>query len=246
MAGRRELDERPLSRRFARSRDCGKGRPEISSRFSEDPTMRVVTNAALFLPAIAAGLIFVADRAAGSTDEPELSGYTCCNFHFSEHTGSISDANWSALPMIPAGAPIRTMSYARYSIAVLIDYPFYSRKMRLDLDYGRQQNLADWARKMIVQDDPKRKMSGWPAPVRDAIRAGRIALGMTKEQVVIALGYPPAHETPTLDSAQWKYWYGRFDTFLVSWDESERVKDVIAEPQVRSAVMLLQAVRVDP
>lgn len=206
--------------------------------------MRVATNAALLLSTIAAGLVSVADTAAA--DEPELSGYTCCNFHFNEQTGSISDANWSALPMIPAGAPVRTVRYSRYSIAVLIDHPFYSRKMRLDLDYGRNQNLADWARRMIVTENPKRKISGWPAAVRDAIRAGRIAPGMTKEQVVIALGYPPAHETPTLNSTQWKYWYGRFDTFLVSWDESERVKDVIAEPQVRSAVMLLQAVRVDP
>jgi hypothetical protein len=206
--------------------------------------VRVAAIAALFLATSIAGLTSGPDATAGPTDEPELSGYTCCNFHYNK-TDSISDANWSSLPMIPAGAPIRTLSYSGYGITVLVDHPWYARKMRLDLDYGRKQNLADWARKMIVKDDPKRKIASWSAPVRDAIRAGRIAIGMTKEQAVIAVGYPPSHETPSLDSAQWKYWYGRFDTFLVSWDDLGRVKDVVAEPQTRSAVMLLEAVRID-
>jgi hypothetical protein len=43
-----------------------------------------------------------------------------------------------------------------------------------------------------------------------AIRAGTLRLGMTKTQVKLTRGYPPAHETPSLDGDQWKYWSNRF------------------------------------
>jgi hypothetical protein len=73
--------------------------------------------------------------------------------------------------------------------------------------------------------------------VRRAVSAGKVAIGMTREQVIVSLGYPPAHETPSLDVDRWKYWHGKLDPFLVVWDAQGRVRDVIADPQIRSAVM---------
>jgi hypothetical protein len=161
----------------------------------------------------------------------QLSGYTCCNLHYENDW--ISDANWSAMPMIPAGASIKVIDYGRYRINVEID----GRKMRLGQDYGRQQPLEGWARRVVVQDDPRRKIAAWPAPVRDAVRAGKVAIGMSKEQVLAALGYPPMHQTPSLDAPQWKYWHTGFGSYLVVWDAAGRVKDVIADPQTRFGVL---------
>lgn len=45
-----------------------------------------------------------------------------------------------------------------------------------------------------------------------AIKNGILQLGMTREQVVMARGYPPAHKTPSLDLNIWKYWSSRFFT----------------------------------
>jgi hypothetical protein len=46
--------------------------------------------------------------------------------------------------------------------------------------------------------------------MEDAIRAGTLRLGMTKTQVFLARGYPPGHETPSLDGDRWKFWSNRF------------------------------------
>lgn len=160
-----------------------------------------------------------------------LSGYTCCNLHYEGDW--ISDANWSSMPMIPAGASIKLLDYWNYRFTAEID----GRKMRLGLDYGRQESADAWARKIVIQQDPRPRIAAWPTPVRDAVRAGKILIGMNKEQVLISVGYPPKHQTPSLDAPQWKYWHTGFGTYLVLWDGAGRVTDVVADPQTRHAVV---------
>jgi hypothetical protein len=52
----------------------------------------------------------------------------------------------------------------------------------------------------------------------DAISSGTPRLGMTKTQVLLARGYPPSHETPTLDQTNWKYWTNRWVTQMLVFD----------------------------
>jgi hypothetical protein len=44
----------------------------------------------------------------------------------------------------------------------------------------------------------------------NAIKSGTLRVGMTKEQVIMARGYPPGHRTPSLDGDTWIYWSSRF------------------------------------
>jgi len=60
-------------------------------------------------------------------------------------------------------------------------------------------------------------LSAQPVPLekfddamQKAIKSGTLKLGMTKEQVVMARGYPPRHKTPSLDGDTWVYWSSRF------------------------------------
>ena len=50
---------------------------------------------------------------------------------------------------------------------------------------------------------------------RKYIRQGRVAKGMRKKAVLVAIGYPPITETPDLDMNVWTYWSGRFNRFKV-------------------------------
>lgn len=64
------------------------------------------------------------------------------------------------------------------------------------------------------------------AAERRAIDNGDIVEGMSKEAVLVARGYPPAHETPTLELDAWKYWRSRYDTILVRFDDNDRVSGI--------------------
>lgn len=65
----------------------------------------------------------------------------------------------------------------------------------------------------------------FPGDVRQAIEEGEIVTGMSKDAVLIARGYPPAHETPSLERDAWKYWRGRYNTVLVRFN-NDRVSSI--------------------
>lgn len=70
-------------------------------------------------------------------------------------------------------------------------------------------------------------LSLFSAEERDAIMAGRVIKGMSRKAVLAAIGYPPRHETPSLDANDWSYWSNRFNRFVVHF-KNDKV-DSIAE-----------------
>ena len=59
---------------------------------------------------------------------------------------------------------------------------------------------------------------------REQIKLGKVAVGMSKEAVIVAIGYPPAHKTPSLDMDQWRYWSSRFNTFVVHFANNKVIR----------------------
>jgi hypothetical protein len=72
-------------------------------------------------------------------------------------------------------------------------------------------------------------MQGGPqlSPVdRKGIQMGTALEGMTRQGVIYAMGYPPPHRTPSLDSERWIDWRNRFNTFAVVFDPSGLVMGI--------------------
>ncbi len=154
------------------------------------------------------------------------SGYTCCNFHYSNDW--INDGNYAQLPMIPAGTPIKLNRIDRYIAYVEID----GKKFRLGLDYGRTMETTEqWANKLIVHDDPKARLATYSPAVRKAIQNGQIMVGMTKEQVIMSLGYPMTNENPRLDAPFWRYWWSSWGEYKVHWNGAGRISEVTGHPE---------------
>ena len=168
----------------------------------------------------AAATFALAAQAALAQGLPE--GYTCCNFHHDRDW--ISDANWRYLPMIPAGAKIKVIDYGMNRASVEID----GKPMRIGQDYGRrEESLQQFIQKLVVKTDPKARIAKYPEKVRSAIRDGKVILGMTREQVIIAVGYPPTHRTPSLDSSVWNLWASRTGRYEVHFNGKGNVEKLV-------------------
>lgn len=63
------------------------------------------------------------------------------------------------------------------------------------------------------------------AKERANIEDGTVTVGMRKAAVIVARGYPPSHETPSLQRDQWKYWNNRWDTIIVKF-KNDRVVNI--------------------
>lgn len=159
--------------------------------------------------------------------------YTCCNLRY-DRDDWISDANWLNRPFVPAGTPIKL--YELRSDRAKVEVA--GRPMWLGLDYARKQlAFKDYAAKIALTNDPKPRIASYPAKVQAAIRDGQILLGMTKEQVTVSLGYPRLDKTASLDDARWFYTTWQDEIYAVEFDAEQRVRRVVATPDVQSQVL---------
>jgi len=79
-----------------------------------------------------------------------------------------------------------------------------------------QRDSVQLAKEMLAEQPTNIDLYG--KEMADAINSGTPRLGMTKTQVLLARGYPPSHETPSLDGPNWKYWDNRWVTHLFVFD----------------------------
>ena len=138
-------------------------------------------------------------------------GYACCNLRYSGDW--VSDMSSGELPFIPVGTQIlvREVEGARANVEA------DGKSYRFGHDYGRsQEKPPEWVDKLVVLDDPAEKLAKFPANIRAAVEAGKLARGMTKEQVIMAMGYPATSDTPKLDAPIWKYYWLRYP-LAVHW-----------------------------
>jgi hypothetical protein len=163
---------------------------------------------------------------------PLREGYTCCNLHHEDDW--ISDSNYGSLPFIPAGTPVKLKSYGRHRLHVEMD----GKEMRIGLDYGREQEtLEQFAEKLIVAEDPRPKIARFPADVREAIRFSQVVAGMSKEQTIIAVGYPQRDETVSLDAPVWNYWASSFGPYRVVWGKNGRIREIATDPATHARMV---------
>ena len=59
---------------------------------------------------------------------------------------------------------------------------------------------------------------------KKGIKEGKLVYSMSKKGVMMALGYPATHRTPSLDSNTWVYWTNRFTTFEVNFNDKGLVQ----------------------
>lgn len=80
--------------------------------------------------------------------------------------------------------------------------------------------------------EKKRNIGKHSAAVLKAIHKCRIIKGMTKDEVILARGYPPAHVTPSFSMNTWQYWYRRLEYGQVIFKDG-KVSDIVNDVQER-------------
>jgi len=143
------------------------------------------------------------------------SGYACCNLRYDGD--QIKDSNLGQLPFTAAGTPVRVKTIDDNVAQVDVD----GRPMRMVLENRGAETIQQWLARIVVGEDPRTRLAAFPPAVRDAIRAGKLAKGMTREQVIMAVGYPQTSDKLPLDGPHWRYWWSGFSPYYVYWSRDK-------------------------
>jgi hypothetical protein len=81
-----------------------------------------------------------------------------------------------------------------------------------------QEGIPKHLDRFFGKSCPRKKADALGSVDRQGITEGRALPGMTRAGVILAIGYPPEHATPSLDSGVWKYWRNRFGTRLIHFE----------------------------
>lgn len=173
---------------------------------------RVIVLVALFL--LLADTVLVA---AADVDYPLVGAsdvYTLVNLHPDEQRHRLYSVNYQQSGLIPRCSKVKIESVSKRKMTFrLLDGD-------REYDYVFHDTLRDPIPKHLDKVFGKkcdRNLEGMSEEDRRGIRAGSVLPGMTKRGVTLAIGYPPEHGTPSLDSDIWTYWKNRFAKMTVSF-----------------------------
>jgi hypothetical protein len=161
------------------------------------------------------------------TQAREEGVYTRYNLHYVVEHGTVkgSFANWTDWPghaFLPYNTKVRT--------------DLWINRIRFETDTGLRIMFELNPGRMGMSSSQYIDLITSPTPVayddlsdvdRQGIEAGKALVGMSKEGVKIALGYPARHRTPSLEDNRWTYWKGRHETYVVEFDADGKVARII-------------------
>ncbi len=172
--------------------------------------------------------------ATAAPAQEKFSGFLCCNMR--TDGAWISDINYeeTGKKIIPVGTPVNITGYGSNRVKVEID----GKKQAIGNDYSRDLSLEAFTKRYVVLDNPASKIATFPKKTQEAIASARLTKGMTREQVIMSVGYPVSSENPNIDAKTWRFWLWSFSEFKVKFDDSGRLLEVETDSSTRDKVVM--------
>ena len=140
--------------------------------------------------------------------DPNLQGaerYLCCNLWFNRYHDA-TDANYAYQGGIrlAAGTPVRISTVTAFDVS--FSPVGDARRFTLQLEHARERLTPNaYFQRIFEQSEPRPRIASLAPAIQEAIREGRLLRGMTKEETILARGYPPFHRTPAVEADEWLY-----------------------------------------
>jgi hypothetical protein len=157
---------------------------------------------------------------------PEVAAQTYyTQFTLQSENGVHRTTNYRIGTVLPINTPVKVVAMGGNTIRVVIQPSGPELSIVNVIEYSGEdlQGIFDRTLKPTPVD-----LSRYTPEQLHTIQAGDRykVLGMDRQGVIHALGYPPKHHTPSLNLNTWKYWYNRVNTFAVEFvnDHVDRLR----------------------
>lgn len=158
-------------------------------------------------PAVSAAFSQVLPSIAPPKIEPVVGGDYFTRLTFREEKNEHVTTNYGRGSVVPINTPVKLVSMSGSLLVLKRGDTGQEIKVKNEEKYSKK-SIKEIAAIMLAEE--KTPIEQLPEPFASAVRSGEMRKGMTKEIVLMARGYPPAHETPSIDNDRWVYWSSRF------------------------------------
>jgi len=149
--------------------------------------------------------------------------FLCCNLRYDPGRPEITDSIAAQGTLVPFATRVEVQKVTRDSVVFT---PAGHPAITLDYEHGGRVPFDTFLSRLFVTEDPRLKLKKVPARQVKQVEKATIAPGMSRDQVLLAVGYPPAARTPALEAATWVYGDGGGSDAFVVYFDGDRVSSV--------------------
>ncbi len=156
--------------------------------------------------------------------------YLACNLHADPSSNRLYSVNYQ-IPgnLLKWGTPVQILNASEKEIIFRdmdnnLKYHYYIHKRTLRVTSLKKHFDRIFTRNINALKAEVARLSSID---KQGIEEGKVLLGMSKQGVIIAIGYPPEFATPNpMKSNRWHYWYNRWAQFYVIFGKNGKVIDI--------------------
>ena len=130
--------------------------------------------------------------------------------------------NYSNGSLLPINTPVRLTYLTEENMRVAVPSLHTEFIVENVTDYSKK-TMGEIARNMLRKTPTD--LSRLPEDTAHAIRTGQLKPGMSKSEVLMTRGFPPAHKTSTLELDRWIYWKARLPKQYVTFKDGKLVEE---------------------
>jgi len=155
---------------------------------------------------------------------PGTTYYLLTNLHADPGRNQLYSTNYLQAALLPICSEVTIDSAngknVKFTVVSTGQQYTYSRDKHLVESF--EANLERY----FGSDCPQARIDTLSDIDQQGIKAGTAMVGMSKEGVILAIGYPPDHATPSTDSNLWQYWKNRWARRVVHFDDQGIVTSI--------------------
>jgi hypothetical protein len=149
--------------------------------------------------------------------------FLCCNLRYDPAKPEITDTIAAQGTMVPFATRVEVQKVTRDTVVFT---PAGHPAITLDYEHGGRLSFDTYLSRLFVTEDPRLKLKKVPARQVKQVEKATIVPGMSRDQVLLAVGYPPADRTPALEAMTWTYGDGAGSDAFVVYFDGDRVSSV--------------------
>lgn len=165
---------------------------------------------------------------AGADDAPIKKGdklQTLSNLHPDMGKRVLYTMNYQLPGLIPVCSEVTVKKIGRSSMT----FTYEGMDFQFEYDGHTEKAGVPFAKVLNAFFGPacdKAKIDSLSTLDREGISTGKPVLGMSRDGVLFAMGRPPFHANPSLETREWMYWKNRFGRTAVEFDGEGKVSNI--------------------